>query len=80
MCMYVYMHVHFSISRPSTCRVVCGGRSVVTDCVPAIWILAVTYVNVVSMYMDLVIELVHGMFMHFSLHSPYLARTAYSEG
>ena len=47
-------------------QAVCGGGSVVTDCVPAIWILAVTYVNIVSMYMGLVIELVHGMFMHFS--------------
>ena len=55
-----------SISRQNTCMAVCGGGSVVTDCVPAIWILAVTYVNIVSMYMGLVIELVHGMFMHFS--------------
>ena len=55
-----------SISRQNTCMAVCGGGSVVTDCVAAIWILTVTYVNVVSMYMGLVIELVHGMFMHFS--------------
>ena len=53
-----------SISRKNTCMAVCGGGSVVTD---SIWILTATYVNVVSMYMGLVIELVHGMFMHSAM-------------
>ena len=63
-----------SISRQNTCMAVCGGGSVVTD---SIWILTATYVNVVSMYMGLVIELVHGMFMHSAMQP--LSSTAYSE-
>ena len=58
-----------SICRQNTCMAVCSGGSVVTDCLPAIWILIFTYVNVVSMYMGLVIELVHG---RFQLCSPYI--------
>ena len=60
------MHVcALQFPEKNTCMAVCGGGSVVTD---SIWILTATYVNgVVSMYMGLVIELVHGMFMHSAM-------------
>ena len=50
---------------------VCGGGSVVTvsDLCATNLDFRQSHVNFASMYMGLVIELVGGMFMHFSLHS-----------
>ena len=64
----MYMYVCILISGQNNCM---GGGSVVTvsDLCASNLDFRQLHVNFVSMYMGLVIELVGGMFMHFSLHS-----------